>query len=47
VLRLSVRLREHFEELYFGDDADDNSVKNYYERQSSGRYSVDAQMRRR
>jgi immune inhibitor A len=36
--------REHFEKLYFGDGADDNSVKNYYERQSSGRYSVDGQV---
>ena len=34
----------HYEDLYFGDGADDNSVKNYYERQSSGRYSVDGQV---
>ena len=33
--------RAHFEELYFGDDPEDNSLKNYYEKQSSGRYSVD------
>jgi immune inhibitor A len=33
--------REHFQQLYFGDGPNDNSVKNYYERQSSGRYSVD------
>jgi immune inhibitor A len=36
--------REHFQELYFGDGPNDNSVKNYYERQSSGRYSVDGQV---
>ncbi|MCT2591249.1 immune inhibitor A [Streptomyces sp. N2-109] len=31
--------REHFREIYFGDTED--SLKNYYEKQSSGRYSVD------
>jgi len=36
--------RAHYEELYFGDGPNDNSVKNYYERQSSGRYSVDGQV---
>jgi immune inhibitor A len=36
--------RAHFQELYFGDGPDDNSVKNYYERQSSGRYSVEGQV---
>ncbi|MBR7676116.1 immune inhibitor A domain-containing protein [Streptomyces daliensis] len=32
--------REHFEDLYFSDATED-SVKSYYEKQSSGRYSVD------
>ncbi|TCN37707.1 immune inhibitor A [Kribbella orskensis] len=32
---------EHFRQLYFGAGANVNSVKNYYEKQSSGRYSVD------
>ena len=36
--------RAHFQELYFGDGPNDSSVKNYYERQSSGRYSVDGQV---
>ncbi|WP_344321255.1 immune inhibitor A domain-containing protein [Streptomyces macrosporus] len=31
--------REHFEEIYFGEG--ENSLKTYYETQSSGRYSVD------
>ncbi|WP_415952118.1 immune inhibitor A domain-containing protein [Streptomyces sp. KLOTTS4A1] len=31
--------REHFQDLYFGEGG--NSVKKYYEKQSSGRYSVD------
>ncbi|HEX5568533.1 MAG TPA: immune inhibitor A domain-containing protein [Streptomyces sp.] len=31
--------REHFEEVYFGDGED--SLKTYYETQSSGKYSVD------
>ncbi|MET9439844.1 immune inhibitor A domain-containing protein [Streptomyces sp. NPDC006610] len=31
--------REHFQELYFGDGTD--SMKTYYEKQSSGRYSID------
>lgn len=31
--------REHFQDLYFGDG--EASVKSYYEKQSSGRYSVD------
>ncbi|WP_416975744.1 immune inhibitor A domain-containing protein [Streptomyces sp. 4F14] len=31
--------REHFQDLYFGDG--NASVKTYYEKQSSGRYSVD------
>lgn len=33
--------REHFEELYFGEDPKKPSMKQYFERQSSGRYSVD------
>ena len=33
--------RAHYQQLYFGTGADVNSVKTYYERQSSGRYSVD------
>ncbi len=33
--------REHFEELYFGDDPDRDSVKQYFENQSSGRYSIE------
>jgi immune inhibitor A len=33
--------RQHFEDLYFGTG---NSVKNYYEKQSSGRYSVDGEV---
>ncbi|WP_338485217.1 immune inhibitor A domain-containing protein [Streptomyces sp. SCSIO 75703] len=33
--------REHFEDLYFGTGKNTESVKKYYEKQSSGRYSVD------
>ncbi|MFC7549076.1 immune inhibitor A domain-containing protein [Plantactinospora sp. GCM10030261] len=33
--------REHYEKLYFGTGAGDESLKQYYEAQSSGRYSVD------
>jgi immune inhibitor A len=33
--------RAHFQKLYFGTGANDNSVKEWYEKQSSGRYSVD------
>jgi immune inhibitor A len=33
--------RAHFQNLYFGTGANDNSVKQWYEKQSSGRYSVD------
>jgi immune inhibitor A len=36
--------RAHYQKLYFGTGANDNSVKKYYERQSSGRYSVDGQV---
>jgi immune inhibitor A len=32
--------RQHFQDLYFSDDPDVDSVANYYEKQSSGRYSV-------
>ncbi|MCA1655370.1 MAG: immune inhibitor A, partial [Pseudonocardiaceae bacterium] len=32
--------RQHFEDLYFSDDPNVDSVANYYEKQSSGRYSV-------
>jgi immune inhibitor A len=32
--------REHFQKTYFSDETED-SVKSYYEKQSSGRYSVD------
>jgi immune inhibitor A len=34
--------RQHYQELYFGTDTE--SVKTYYEAQSSGRYSVDGQV---
>ncbi|GAA3493035.1 immune inhibitor A [Streptomyces prasinosporus] len=34
--------REHFQELYFGDGTD--SMKTYYEKQSSGRYSIDGEV---
>jgi immune inhibitor A len=33
--------REHFQQMYFGEGAGVESLKTYYERQSSGRYSVD------
>ena len=33
--------RQHYQDLYFSDDPTLDSVKNYYEKQSSGRYSVD------
>ncbi|MDA0167502.1 immune inhibitor A [Solirubrobacter taibaiensis] len=36
--------KAHYEEVYFGDGELDDSVKSYYERQSSGRYSVDGQV---
>jgi immune inhibitor A len=32
--------RGHYERMYFGTGATANSVKKYYEKQSSGRYSV-------
>ena len=34
----------HYQELYFGDGESTTRVKSYYERQSSGRYSVDGQV---
>ena len=33
--------REHYQDLYFADGAGEESVKTYYETQSSGRYTVD------
>jgi immune inhibitor A len=36
--------RDHFQQLYFGNAPDAESVKKYYERQSSGRYSVDGEV---
>jgi immune inhibitor A len=36
--------RAHFQKLYFGTGSGVESVKTYYERQSSGRYSVDGQV---
>src|SRR4051794_9861239 len=36
--------RAHYQKLYFGTGANDNSVKKWYEKQSSGRYSVDGQV---
>ncbi len=33
--------QEHFQELYFGDD---ESLRTYYETQSSGRYSIDGEV---
>ncbi len=35
---------DHYRDLYFGTDTDPESVKTYYEYQSSGRYSVDGQV---
>ncbi|MER6343281.1 immune inhibitor A domain-containing protein [Streptomyces sp. NPDC001595] len=34
--------REHYQNLYFGDGAD--SMKTYYEKQSSGRYSIEGEV---
>ncbi|MEU8678416.1 immune inhibitor A domain-containing protein [Streptomyces sp. NPDC048560] len=34
----------HFQELYFGEGAGVNSLKTYYEKTSSGRYSVDGEV---
>ena len=36
--------RGHFEQMYFGKGEGVESLKTYYERQSSGRYSVDGQV---
>ncbi|MFI5934866.1 immune inhibitor A domain-containing protein [Actinoplanes sp. NPDC051494] len=36
--------KEHFEELYFGDGSNADSLKSYYEKQSSGRYSVEGEV---
>jgi immune inhibitor A len=36
--------RQHFQDLYFSDDPNAESVRNYYEKQSSGRYSVDGEV---
>lgn len=36
--------QEHFNELYFGTGAGVDSMKTYYEKQSSGRYSVDGEV---
>ncbi|GHB21703.1 protease [Streptomyces viridiviolaceus] len=36
--------RKHYEDLYFGTGENTESVKKYYEKQSSGRYSVDGEV---
>ncbi|RKQ90987.1 immune inhibitor A [Solirubrobacter pauli] len=36
--------KAHYEQVYFGDGELADSVKSYYERQSSGRYSVEGQV---
>ena len=36
--------REHYEELYFGEGQGVESLKTYYEAQSSGRYSVEGEV---
>ncbi|WP_432196950.1 immune inhibitor A domain-containing protein [Streptomyces sp. bgisy027] len=36
--------RKHFEDLYFGTGKKTESVKKYYEKQSSGRYSVEGEV---
>jgi immune inhibitor A len=36
--------QKHFQDLYFGTGKGAESVKTYYEKQSSGRYSVDGQV---
>ncbi|MCL7368210.1 MULTISPECIES: immune inhibitor A domain-containing protein [Streptomyces] len=36
--------QEHYQDLYFGSGKGVNSVKTYYEKQSSGRYSVDGEV---
>ncbi|MFF8971571.1 immune inhibitor A domain-containing protein [Streptomyces sp. NPDC014995] len=36
--------QKHFQDLYFGTGADVESLKKYYEKQSSGRYSVEGEV---
>ena len=36
--------KAHYQELYFGEGKGVESLKTYYEKQSSGRYSVDGQV---
>ncbi|WP_328560758.1 immune inhibitor A domain-containing protein [Streptomyces coelicoflavus] len=36
--------KDHYQDLYFGSGKGVNSVKTYYEKQSSGRYSVDGEV---
>ncbi|MET9744097.1 immune inhibitor A domain-containing protein [Streptomyces ardesiacus] len=36
--------QEHYQDLYFGSGKGVNSVKTYYKKQSSGRYSVDGEV---
>ncbi|MFI2640407.1 immune inhibitor A domain-containing protein [Streptomyces sp. NPDC018610] len=36
--------QKHFQDLYFGTGKNTESVKKYYEKQSSGRYSVDGEV---
>ncbi len=36
--------REHYEDLYFGTGKNTESLKKYYEKQSSGRYSVEGEV---
>ncbi|MDT3399482.1 immune inhibitor A [Streptomyces sp. B1866] len=36
--------RQHFQDLYFSQARDKESLRKYYERQSSGRYSVDGEV---
>ncbi|NUS88436.1 MAG: M6 family metalloprotease domain-containing protein [Streptomyces sp.] len=36
--------RQHFQDLYFSADKGKESLKKYYEKQSSGRYSVDGEV---
>ncbi|MFE2187565.1 immune inhibitor A domain-containing protein [Streptomyces sp. NPDC059455] len=36
--------RQHFQDLYFSKDKKKESLKKYYEKQSSGRYSVDGEV---
>ncbi|MDO0927510.1 immune inhibitor A [Streptomyces sp. TG1A-8] len=36
--------QQHYQDLYFGTGKDTESLKKYYEKQSSGRYSVDGEV---